>query len=287
MKDHSEFENVQQKFSETIKAKTDESGKFSIACEGNHVYTLHFGEGQDNGNNQSDYEYPFWDVDAQKMSCLIPHLKVGEKETVSFPEIRLNQSRVITGSVRHDGGKPVEAPFEVICLARETSRPKPAYTENGKFTLSQLRPDVPLKVFVRKGHAVNRPQLIPVEDLDAPLALSISKNNQVHCKGKVVDETGNPIPKARVSLVWVRGVHCLLSHGTIPLVWEMREMEYLETDDQGRFAAHGLWPGERYYVRIRAKGFQNWTPPNEGGKSGESAECGETIDFGNTVLEKN
>ncbi len=236
------------------------------------------------GWNQTDYEFPQWDLDRKSYMPAVPHLLIADGEKARFPDVALAPSRVVFGIVKDDSGKLVDGPYQVHCVTRHAQATKPTQRDKGQFTLSQLKPDVPLKFFIRKGNAVNIAEVFQVNELEAPLAFTISAKNQVSCTGRVVDNKGKPVSKAKILLMWFSDLQTEVRADGSYRHQFAKPLETLETDNHGKFAASGLWPQERFYVRVVATGYQEWVPPGGGVEGLQSAASGQTIEFSNIVL---
>lgn len=266
---------------EDFPGMTDAEGNYDIACRGNYEYTLAFGK---NGFNETDYEFPDWDPSRQIRRSVAPRVFVGDGEKASLPDVKLTPCRVVTGVVKDDSGKPVEGPYEVHCSTRQERRPRPLPIDQGQFTLNRLRPDKPLKFLIRKGKAVNAVSALSPEKLDQPLEFILSEKNQVSCTGMVVDAERKPVSRAIVELFWNPEVQVNRRRQQNELGNLMERLETLETDDEGRFATNGLWPNERFSLRINRPGRQQSDRFQSTTVAGQSAPAGGTIDFGKIVL---
>jgi len=269
-----------QSSTESYPGITDTEGRYSLACKGNHDYTLVFGE---RSGNQTDYEFPYWDGATYTWQPEMPHAVIADGAKVTLPDAALFPSRIVSGMVKDDSGKVIDGPYQVFCVTRKVKERKPPQFENGRFTLSRLNPTGPLTFFLRKGNLVNIPSAIPVEKLDAPLAWTINEKNQVLGKGKIVNEKGMPIAGAKVTLVWMPNYDAELRRNRRYDGDLSTPIETIETDSQGRFSFGGLWHQEKYFLRVQAAGFD---PEDSDGSYliGPSADIGETIDFGDCRL---
>ncbi len=236
-------------FYERYSGKTDAEGNYAVPCKGKLVYILDFGEP---GDNHTDYELPDWEEVVKRWIPFIPHAAVADGEKVRLRDVSLAPSRSVKGIVRDASGSVVDGPYEVRCPTRPGRQQKPAQVNQGQFTLSQLTPKLPLKFFVRKGKAVNLPTVIPLNQLDKALELTISEKNQVSCSGRIVNAKREPIPGANVTLNWLTELQReeIFSQG--PRKSVNQDLEFLKTDEQGRFTMDGLWPDEQFFVRVEA-----------------------------------
>jgi hypothetical protein len=94
------FANSTKQFTEAYQGETDAEGNYSIVCRGNCDYTLTFMW----MDNQTDYEFPQWDLDRKSYMPAVPHLLIADGEKARFPDVALAPSRVVSGIVKDDSG---------------------------------------------------------------------------------------------------------------------------------------------------------------------------------------
>ncbi len=241
------------KFTETIHAKTDRNGRYSIPCRGDHTYVLNF--------DCSEYDcehFRDWDGDRARIPIL-PHQVVAPGEKAAFPDLLLIPARSITGTITDDAGKPAEGPIVVHSFTKRSTGEVPYQLDKEKLTLTQLASDLPLPVFIRKGNSVNVPTVLPVKPLESPFAFTISEKHQVRAVGKIVDEQGKPILMARALILWLAPFPSKpVSVGDSEGGWLVPEQSAF-TDKQGAFSTGGLWPGAKYHLQVSAEGYRKWS----------------------------
>ena len=188
-----------------------------------------------------------------------------EAEAVRVPECALVRGARLHGRVRLADGSPA-AHALVICAGRPEGFARPDVADaEGRFELTQLTPQTTYKLRARLGDAFTLSTTSASAGQQQPVLLTLRPNSAVSLTGQVVDERGQPIPRAVVdasSRGDIGGPHF---HG-------------VPTDAQGRFRMDGLWPGFEYGLRVDAPGHTSTRAPDV------SVKPGETHDFGQIAL---
>ncbi|HVW38642.1 MAG TPA: carboxypeptidase-like regulatory domain-containing protein, partial [Pirellulales bacterium] len=163
---------------------------------------------------------------------------------------------------------------------------------DGKFTIRQVDPEVRFSLRARTRDAVTEGfVLVTASELKGAMELKISKKHVFRLRGKVVDETGLPVPEAKVSLEWERSVYGVsgarplqLRAGPARFLDHTRrrsELAELAVDVDGKFASPVLWPGDNYQLVITAPGYAELKT------SAIEGVAGGVHDFGSLALKRN
>jgi protocatechuate 3,4-dioxygenase beta subunit len=116
----------------------------------------------------------------------------------------------------------------------------------GKFTLGGLKPTQEYElIFTNRQHKWAARFLASISTDEKPLALEIHLQPMVPVVGRVVDENGNPIPRALARLRRWQG-----NHGEVT-------GDVARTDAAGRFVFDTLMPKALYSVEVTAEGYSS------------------------------
>ena len=188
-----------------------------------------------------------------------PSVEATEGEEVQFPEIRLERSTTVSGTVVDESGTPVPNAEIYLVLpdrpdVRNSTAPIVA-NDKGEFTLRQMDPIDTLPIRAIKDNLVSKGATVIVpKDQKESLRLEVAKSNGFAIQGRVANRNNNPIAGAKVQLSWDREYvsqrYSMASVGSF--------FQTLQTDENGSFATRALWPGDRYSVTISADGFERY-----------------------------
>lgn len=204
-----------------------------------------------------------------------------------WPTFELSRAAQVEGLVLDEAGRPAPGAELHIDLRRSSARLYdwlPSHSDaNGKFKISQVDPAKKFSLRVRTADAVSD-GLTPVTaaKLEGPVKVVVSEQHVFRLRGKVVNEAGQPVPKAEVSLNWERKVHS--GHDLPAGLFEGAKRSPLEqfaAHDDGSFASGALWPEDKYRVTVSADGYATAETSEITGVAG-------TIhDFGTLALRRN
>ncbi len=178
-------------------------------------------------------------------------VEAGERKRITFKLNPVTDAELITGKVVDENGAP--APDVAVALFAPGSwgMSYPVRTdEDGSFSIAQ-------ESKLKRGTALATNGMDSVSDrvLAEPgveMTLVLKKAGFAKIQGRVLDEAGKPIRKARVRL----------SHGTLSAGFRPEAMfgEIFQhptlTDDDGKFSFDAVWAGfSDYYIHASAEGF--------------------------------
>lgn len=160
-------------------------------------------------------------------------------EPVELPPVDLIRGASVRGFVFDESGKPVAgANVEAVGIDGEVISRESGFTrvlktnQRGEFLLENVLPDAPIEFWASRGEAASGPPESRLPSAARPITLVISPLNTMSLAGRVVDEHGKPIAKARVrvdsSSKTSAGVEVLRFPAEIGK-WDIR------TDADGRF----------------------------------------------------
>jgi protocatechuate 3,4-dioxygenase beta subunit len=188
---------------------------------------------------------------------------------IVWPTIRLDRAARLEGVVVDEAGKPV-ADAEVECLASRGPRASQEVTAkrtaaDGTFTIKGLYAKEVLAIRARTERAVSGVVELRPADAAAPLRLTLSEARVFVIRGTCVDTAGRPIRRAQVTVsgVWMLGPSGLSFAGG-----------HCETDAEGRFEVHNLWPGFQYQVLVTAKGYEKAETARLNSQPGQTGDVG-------------
>ncbi len=177
-------------------------------------------------------------------------IEIGNDYT--FPPLQLLATKTFVARVVDASGKRVSGTEDFLPLAMFDDRyQEPIQTDaDGTLRVKNLHPDASIDFRIRRGKAVNVPQMYHMADHDKPVTIEISEANAGAISGKVIDAATGLFPKTKVRLYQhIQGYGGNSGRSTTELV------EIRTPDTEGRFRFTGLWPGVRYYVSAWAEGY--------------------------------
>lgn len=204
-----------------------------------------------------------------------------EKDVETVVEVE--RAIQVKGAVVDASGTPVpNAELQIMMpwrLNRHGAPPQQKADESGAFVLDDVDPSDTLPVRARSKTAVtDGAVLLRPEQLREPVRLEVRDANACRLTGQVVDELGQPIKRAVVSLNANRGYQSLRAmRGTFTDV----QVERIETDRDGRFLSGALWPRDSYQASVSNEGYVSAQSQRLVGKPRE------TLDAGVIVLRRN
>jgi protocatechuate 3,4-dioxygenase beta subunit len=195
------------------------------------------------------------------------------KDDAMLEPIRLERAKGLEGIVVDKSGKPV-AGAKICCtsLSMDDSfyPDRDIHTDrNGKFLLKRVTSKSRLNVRARTDRAAAEPVNVAVGESKGPLRLVLDEATSCKLQGAIVDDDGQPVPKAKIQLIlnlWFG------NHGT------SFACETAVADAAGKFQIGGLWGGDKYEVHASADKHET-----RGTRSVEGT-VGGAIDFGKIVL---
>lgn len=181
----------------------------------------------------------------------IEPVQVAAGKSHTLPDIALLRAVDLRGVVVLADGKPAAKAVVNSSMFGYSYDGAPVIVdEQGRFVLSNLRPDDVIEPRIRLGNAVNLVTEFDPGQLKAPVKIEISEKNAVRFRGQVTDQKGSPLAGAKV---WIghlfRGVGRNASMGTGLTLGELR------TGPDGRFESPGLWAKDQYSFKVRAEGY--------------------------------
>ncbi len=195
------------------------------------------------------------------------------KEGARLDPIRLERASVLQGIVVDKASRPV-ADAQIRYNSLDSGAMLP-FNENlrsdaaGKFTIKNMPAKARLSVRARTKTAATEPVNVIVGESPGPIRLVADEKTSFTVRGTVVDEAGQPVPKATVTLM----VHLWFGRFGTSFGGDTGT-----TDAAGKFQFGGLWAGDKYDVEVTAKGFdKSATPIVEG-------TVGGVHDFGKITL---
>ncbi|MBN1908314.1 MAG: carboxypeptidase regulatory-like domain-containing protein, partial [Pirellulales bacterium] len=200
-------------------------------------------------------------------------IAIDVEKDVTLPPIRLKKLKSLEGLVVDKLGKPVAGAkiFGTSLNMGDSFYPGRDIIsdKDGKFTLMGVGPNSRLSIRARTKNAVAEPVNVNVKESKAPIRLVVDEKTSCTVQGTVVDEAGQPVANADVTLI----ISLWFGHfGT------SSPCDSCKTDASGRFEIGGLWAGDKYDVRVAAKGFEKRGTREIKGKAGG------VLDFGKIVL---
>ncbi len=205
-----------------------------------------------------------------------PYKGVIKKGETTRMDIQLRKGLMVRGRVVDEQGKPV--PNAVVLNMETEFEPQRAVTdEQGNFVLTNLQPlkQVRLRAYKDDLRTKEEVVLFPDEAKAKNIVLQLAKIPSPKVKGKVVDETGKPIPNAIITANWIREFVTETFARASSIAREMAV-----TDSKGQFEVVGLWQGDTYYLSIKAEGYGAvWTEKF-------TLKIGEVKDVGTITLKR-
>ena len=204
-----------------------------------------------------------------------------------WPTIELTRAAVVEGLVVDEAGAPVPFAQVDVTLDRQnlaspslrqgTDRTPPKTDRSGRFTIGRLDPAQSLKLRARTSVAVTAGATsIKLSELAGQVTLIVSPKNACRISGRILDEEGNPLAQANVSVMVRRRQD--LQGGMFSFPATAADVPSIGPD--GRFESEALWAGDSYFLRIEADGFTNSTTDLL------STEAGNVYDFGTVVMHR-
>ncbi len=242
---------------EWAEGKTDEKGDYETYVQGNGRYGFTYSLLSD-GSEWDRYQPSGFDRTSRTFGV---EADVPQRGKFAFPELRLSPTFNLQGNIVDNQNRPWKGTIDLYCPVSRAWRPvsegftpeaKPAAVrEGGSFQLAGLPADATLTFRARSGKAVNIPAAIPPEQWKKNgFRVALDERNGVTFAGTVQDQSGTPVPGARLTL------YCYFQPGGFrPGRYQKKRMEEVVTDEQGKFAFVGHWPGERYHLTIERDGY--------------------------------
>ncbi len=171
-------------------------------------------------------------------------IKKGETIRMDF---HLRKGLMVRGHVVDERGKPV--PNAVVLNIESAFEPQRTVAdEKGNFVLTNLQPLKQVRLRAYKDDLSTKTELVffPDEPQAQNIVLRLEKVSPPKVKGRVVDEAGNPIPHAIITVGVTR------QYGGMMVGWSK---PVAITDAQGNFEISGLWHGDNYSITAHADGY--------------------------------
>lgn len=185
---------------------------------------------------------------------------------VDYPLIRLRRTKELTLRVIGDDGKPV-ANAQVQVDGSGHSSNESANAE-GVVVIKGLDPS--LNVFVRARHGKSTNDSLTKIDpskLNGPVEIRISEKCAFSVVGKVIDDSGRPVPRAVIL-----GTHGKKEESADIPYASSGSLERWTTDQNGDFRVEGLWPFDRYCFEISIEAHSGFCTPWIQGVPGQPFE---------------
>jgi protocatechuate 3,4-dioxygenase beta subunit len=198
---------------------------------------------------------------------------------VDYPDLKLVRAATLTGVVVDENGKPLPGASVYRVTPNGRTGPSISITTDGagRFVFADLDPleNAPLRA--RTGTAVTAATtLITPENLAKPVRLVLSPTNASRLRGMVVDQGGQPVGGASVTVQWHFDLQSRRQPGISTSAW----LEKHQSDAMGRFETTALWPGETYRVSVSAEGYGKVESTQV------QAKAGQVHDLHNLVLQR-
>ena len=216
-----------------------------------------------------------------------------------WPTFELSRAAEVEGVVVDEGGQPApHAELFIDNLSGVSGRPfdwLPSRTDgNGRFVLNQLDPELTFSLRARTPDAVTDGMAtISLSELKGPAKITVSKKHLFRVRGKVIDDSGQPLPEATVSLQWSHEVHndraARMGRGRgvgvaaqrFGPMYQLSKLEPFAARADGKFESPALWPRDSYYATVSAPGYASLDTAQVQGTAGG------VHDFGAIVLRRN
>ena len=216
-----------------------------------------------------------------------------------WPTFELSRAAEVEGVVVDEAGQPApHAELFFDGFSRSFGRPfdwLPSRTDgNGRFVLNQLDPELKFSLRARTPDAVtDGVATIALSELKGPAKITVSKKHLFRVRGKVVDDAGQPLPEATVSLEWshevlndraarmARGRGEGLAAQRFSPIYQLSQLEPFAARADGKFESPALWPRDSYYATVSAPGYASLDTAQVQGTAGG------VHDFGTIVLKRN
>jgi protocatechuate 3,4-dioxygenase beta subunit len=244
-------------------ATTDHSGRYTVAVEPGIVKI------------QPDSP-PKTHMAMDREHC--PKQKVQADQT--WPDLKLARAIEIDGFVVDSTGKPVPG-AEVYLVVPYVggfgfgADSGPTISgEDGSFRLEQLDPDDLIPVRARTHDAATDGAIVirtKEQKAKGKLTVTIDPKFAFRVKGRVVDQRGRPVPGVPVTLSWSR---MLVSEKQMQHMGLGSGLDFIRTDQDGRFDSRALWPGDRYKASVESKVFARAETPEVQGSAGQVHDFG-------------
>lgn len=189
----------------------------------------------------------------------------------TWPVIELERGTSIEGVVVDESGQAVANAEVRFCRAAGRQIEKLNSDRIGQFVVKQLAGEAEIRISARTDlGATTEPLAIAPGKTKGPVRLVLSQARAGAIRGAVVDDVGQQVPRAAVSIggYWQFGPRR-----------DWFEVVSLRCDDQGRFEVRGLWPDVDYRLQVFAEGFELHE------ETAAKPLKGETLDLGRIVLD--
>lgn len=173
-------------------------------------------------------------------------------EDVRLPDGQLQLASTISGTVVNEAGGAIsEATVYSLSPSRHDHEQSQTNAE-GAFTVQRLFPGETVPLLARTEVAVtDGPLDIVPKDVKGAIQLTVSKSKAFRVRGNVVDQSGRPVKNAQVLIKWQKPYKSnRVGYTSMGVTLEKRS-----TDTEGWFTSTALWPGQTYYVEVRAQGY--------------------------------
>jgi protocatechuate 3,4-dioxygenase beta subunit len=214
-----------------------------------------------------------WQIPPEYLNLSGQQQTIEVKEDATLEPIRLNRANALDGIVVDRAGKPVEG-AKICC--KSVSRDDSYFSDrdvrtdrNGKFSLKRVTPKSHLNIRARTGRAASEPVNVVVGESKGPVRLVVDEATSCAVQGTVVDDVGQPVPKAKVDLI----LHLWFGNSGVSF-----RCETCTSDTDGKFRIGGLWAGDKYDVRVSAEDYET-----RGSRQLEGT-AGGVLDFSKIVL---
>lgn len=197
-------------------------------------------------------------------------VKKGETVRMDF---QLRKGLVVRGRVVDERGKPI--PNAVVLNMESAFEPQSTVAdEQGNFVLTNLQPLKQVRLRAYKDDLRTKTDLVffPDEPQAQNVVLRLVKVSLPRVKGRVVDEAGNPIPNAVITVTTLQEYGGRMAFS--------RSQPMAVTDAQGNFEVSGLWHGDNYSITAHADGY------SEGHTGMFTLNLNEVRDIGTITLKR-
>ena len=149
----------------------------------------------------------------------------------------------------------------------------------GKVALGRYSPKDTLKVRAAPRAPRPSPTVVALRGLRQPIRLELSEKAGVALRGTLVDDAGNPIPQAKISLMAEMDAGRDMEHerevqwyGSRPI-----RLEQCQSDAKGSFALGGLWPDAKYVVLVKVPGHERYASAQIEAAGGKARDLGKIV----------
>lgn len=204
-----------------------------------------------------------------------------------FGPLTLDAFATFAGQVVDAAGRP--APHAEVRIALPPGSPQANggliglnCDDEGRFELPPMNLAGTLRIWARAGQATtNGPESFFPDLIQGPLKIVVSDEHAFRVAGEIVDRQGRPV-RASVDVILqverpedVRRRPFRVPERRVRAISQLAfSLHGFMLNDEGAFRTGGLWPDQRYRLRITAEGYQPIESRIFSGRRGETAHAG-------------